>query len=195
MHRIITDKKEGLTTPARMQDRVQNNFILPDRLQPIAIPPTTPRRYLSFYQALNLRFLTEVTGDWHFMMVFYSPAGSPQVEIPLAGVGMPVDTTPVLGELGVRDMADVLVRQGILANNSHPVWAANHARAIADLAMEVIPAPYQPYTLTVNEVNQWLDTREQVDDLVQNYLIPLRQLKEGVDLAPYDDWLQTIHYQ
>ena len=92
-------------------------------------------------------------------------------------------------------MADVLVGQGILANNSHAIWVANHARAIADLAMEVIPSPYQPSTLTVNEVNQWLDSREQVDDLVRNYLIPLRQLKAGVDLVPYDDWLQTIHFQ
>ncbi len=168
--------------------------LFPEWVQPVLIPPTTPRQYLSFLQALNLRLPDELTGDWHFMMCFYCPADRPPVKIQLAGEGAAVDTIPSLGSRGIRNMADELVNQQILDNNSTPVWVANHARAIADLAMGVVGCSRQPYIVTVNEINQWLDTREQVDELVHVYLEPLRQQKEGADLALYDEWLQTIHY-
>jgi len=92
-------------------------------------------------------------------------------------------------------MADELVEKKIIVPTNHPVWTANHFRAIADLALREIGFPYQRWIITVNEVNQWLDTKKQVDELVANYLTPLRQQKKGRDRAVYEEWLQTIRFQ
>ena len=56
-------------------------------LQPIQIPPTTPRRYLSFNRALNLREPGEDTGDWHFKVMFVCAADEPPKVASLAGEG------------------------------------------------------------------------------------------------------------
>lgn len=70
---------------------------MPKRVRPVIIPPTTPRCYLSFHAALNLRLPDELTGDWHFLSAFYSPADGPPVEARLAGDGREIDTNPSLG--------------------------------------------------------------------------------------------------
>ena len=57
-------------------------------LQPVYIPPTTPRRYVSFNRALNLREPGEDTGDWHYLVMFFSAADEPQKIASLAGEGM-----------------------------------------------------------------------------------------------------------
>ena len=80
---------------------------------PIEIPPTTPWLYISFHQALNLRELDENTGDWHFNPMFYRNANQPEKKANLAGKGMTIDSTPSLGDFGVRDMAHILDHQGI----------------------------------------------------------------------------------
>ena len=167
---------------------------MPKRVRPVIIPPTTPRCYLSFHTALNLRLPNELTGDWHFLSAFYSPANGPPVEVRLAGEGMEIDTNPSLGSRGIRDMADILVKKKFLTKNSSPVWVANHARAIADWAMLALQSKFQPYAVTVDDVNQWLDTEAQVDDLISNYLIPLRRQKAGNELLKWDSWLETIRY-
>ena len=171
------------------------DHLFPEWVQPVVIPPTTKERYLSFYQALNLRRLTEVTGDWHYCHFFYCTADRPPVPVVLAGEGMAVNTNPSLGTLGIRNMADELVEKKIILPTNNPVWTANHFRAIADLALREIGFPYQRWIITVNEVNQWLDTKKQVDELVANYLAPLRQQKKGRDRAVYEEWLQTIRFQ
>lgn len=98
--------------------------MIENELQPIQIPPTTPRRYVSFNRALNLREPSEDTGDWHFKVMFFCAADEPPKVARLAGEGMRIDTTPALGELGVRDMSDELDRKKVKAKRG-PVYVAN----------------------------------------------------------------------
>jgi len=180
--------------PSLLIDLNERSSRIIGKVQLLAIPMTTRHCYISLHETLNLRLPGESTGDWHFLSTFYSPANQPPVEARRAGVGQDVDTTSSLGSLGVRDMSAILVEKGILARRNGPVWVANHVRAIADCALLALRSIHQPYAVTVDDVNQWLDTRSQIDDLVTNYLMPLRQQKKGRELAKWDAWLKTIHY-
>lgn len=192
MQHLVTERKTGLQPESSLDDRMERLLVTGGRT--LVIPHTTPQRYLSFRAALNLQMPGESTGDWHFLTTFFSPADEPPIEAKLAGEGQEVDTTPSLGSRGVRDMADVLLDRKITTNNAVPVWIANHFRAIADLAELALRSENQPYTVTVYQVNQWLDTKSQVDELVTNYLAPLRKQKKGAELAKWDAWLKTIRY-
>ncbi len=162
-------------------------------LQPIQIPPTTPRRYVSFNRALNLREPGEDTGDWHFKVMFFCSADEPPKVANLAGEGTEIDTTPTLGELGVRDMSDELARKNVKAM-SGPIYVANHYRAIADLALAELMEGRVPMTVTARAVNQWFDTEDQIATLVRDYLVPLGDQLVGEARKSYDAWLPTIQY-
>lgn len=99
----------------------------------IHIPPdTSPSRYLSGMVALNVPS-PEGTGDWHQDGTFFMGP----VRIPrglLAGPGCEWDTTPYLGQVGVIDVSSRLDAAGI-PHPEGPVWAADHARAIADMVI------------------------------------------------------------
>ena len=192
MQQLATEGQTGLHPGSSLDDRMGRLRAAGGR--PLVIPPTTPRRYLSLRAALNLRMPGELTGDWHFLTTFFSPADEPLVKARLVGDGQEVDTTPSLGSRGVRNMAGVLVQQKIMATGTGPVWVASHPRAIADLAELALRSDYRPYTVMVDDINQWLDTKEQVDDLVTHYLRPLRYKKKGYELAKWDAWLETIKY-
>ncbi len=164
------------------------------QLQPIEIPSTTPQRYISFNCALNLRAPGEDTGDWHFLVSFFCAADEPRRSASLAGHGMEIDTTPSLGDLGVRDMAEILECQNVRAN-SGPVFVANHYRAIADIAFAEVQGKHFPRRVTNRGVNQWLDTPEQVGTLVSEYLDCLPSQLSGTELALYNEWLSTIRFE
>lgn len=162
-------------------------------MQPIEIPLTTPTRYVSFNRALNVRVPQELTGDWHFKVSFFSdPDEDPKVAA-LAGVGEAVDTTPTLGDHGVRDMAPVLAQKRVITAD-YPIYFANHFRAIADLAMTDLARGRVPQIATPETVNQWLDTEDQFLTLIEEYLTPLRGQLTGAGLEAFDQWLPTIRY-
>jgi len=163
-------------------------------LQPIHIPCTTPTRYLSFNRALNLRLPDELTGDWHFELAFFCTSGEPAKAARLAGVGEATDTTPTLGDLGVRDMAAVLSQKKV-SDGAQPIYVANHFRAITDLALSDLLAGRIPPVVTRETVNQWLDTKEQVQALVELYLTPLQGQLSKAPLATFNKWLPTIRYR
>lgn len=160
-------------------------------MRPIAIPPTTPTRYLSFHAALNLRGPGELTGDWHPRAVLFALDKTLDAAV-LAGEGQPVDTTPSLGALGVREMSAELRAQGVPARV--PVWVANHPRAIADLVMLDLQAGREPMIAGARAINAWLDTEAQVDDLRERYLAPLRAQLTGEPRAILDAWLPTVRF-
>jgi len=161
-------------------------------LRPIEIPPTTPESYVSFNRALNLRLPEEDTGDWHPITAFFCHSEEyPRKRASLAGVGCPVDTTPSLGTKGVRDMSEILERQEIM-DNSGPVWFANHFRAIADLAMLYLPTGLIAKAVSVQTINQWLDTEVQIQTLTSEYLSPLRDQINEAETDDFDRWLPTI---
>lgn len=162
-------------------------------MQAIAIPKTSPRRYISFQHALNLRAEGEYTGDWHPMSAFFDE-GEQHRSAPIAGEGGTVDTTPSLGERGIRDMANILAAQDILPA-SGPVYVANHYRAIADLAMLELRDGVVPTVANSSTINQWLDTEEQVHHLITEYLVPLRSQLNDVAYHTYEQWMQTVQYE
>jgi hypothetical protein len=165
-------------------------------LRPVVIPATQPSRYISFTHALNLRFPEEDTGDWHFEPTFFDHPDRPPRDfpIPLAGVGEVVDTTPSSGTKGVRDMARILIQSQIPIPPDQAVYVANDYRAIADLAMLELQKGHQSRITTNSTINSWLDTSEQIEQLKQEYLAPLRQQLSGPSLAVFEDWISTVFF-
>jgi hypothetical protein len=159
----------------------------------IEIPPTSPLSYISFKHALNLRFPHEDTGEWHFLTAFFDDKAGNR-SVPLAGQGKNVDTIPSLGDLGIREMSQVLQAQQITSSNV-PVYVANHYRAIADLAMVQLLDGQMPTIATAQAINQWLDTEDQIDLLVTDYLMPLRSQLDKATENIFDQWIVTVRYE
>lgn len=161
-------------------------------MQALPIPETSPSHYISFKHALNIRYPDEDTGEWHFTSAFF---GNPQQcrTIPLAGEKEVVDTNPSLKDLGIREMSDVLKAQKVLMV-ARPVYVANHYRAIADLAMMQLNKNKIPSIATPRAINQWLDTEEQVNLLVEKYLAPLRTQLQSENLDLFEQWIKTVQF-
>ena len=159
----------------------------------IEIPETSPRRYISFEQALNLRCPGEDTGDWHFDTAWFDYPDGPHRTARIAGQGGLVDTTPALGERGVRDMGQVLHAQGVREGKGPPVYVANHYRAIADIAMVELAQGRVPTVATASVINQWLDTAEQIEQL-RSYLLPLRAHLGAGGREAFDTWIKTVRF-
>jgi hypothetical protein len=88
------------------------------------------KRYLSGIVAVNLPF-SEPTGDWHYTQTFLRPNGLESSRFLSAGGG------GVLGEAGLYDCAPALDAMGV-PHPPGPVYAASHARAVADIVLDAI---------------------------------------------------------
>ena len=163
------------------------------RFRPVRVPVTSPTRYVSYQAALNLRLPGEHTGDWHQETSFFTTEDNPHTLI-LAGPGGWGDSTPSLGSKGVRDMAHILA-DWVIPPDCGPVWVANHYRAIADyvvLDTEDGRCLRSPRYCPVFSINQWLDTEEQIEHLVEEYLKPLGEQFTPSARAIHDEWLPTV---
>ncbi len=159
----------------------------------IKIPVTTPTFYVSYSAALNLREPGEFTGDWHADVPFVISAEDPRV-LTLAGPGGWSDTTPSLGSKGVRDKAHLLEGKYV-APGCGPIWVANHFRAIADYVMVDTAGCWcakYPRHVPVYQINQWLNTRDEIEHLVEEYLKPLRNQLTPGEKEIHDGWLPTV---
>ncbi|NRA88160.1 MAG: hypothetical protein HRU28_12385 [Rhizobiales bacterium] len=163
-------------------------------MRPVHIPKTSPERYISFLHALNLRYPDEDTGDWHFMPSFFIKDGEADRSVVIAGKGCKVDTTPSLKDLGVREMSDILIDQGVIKVKT-PVYVANHYRAIADLVMADLLSGRRPTVAGVSDINDWLDTEEQVTTLKNEYLNLLGSQLSGQNKIIYNEWIETVGFQ
>jgi hypothetical protein len=159
----------------------------------IEIPPTSLQCYISFKHALNLRFPQEDTGEWHFLTAFFDDKKESR-SAPLAGKDKSVNTIPSLGDLGIREMSRILKAQQITSANV-PVYVANHYRAIADLAMSQLLKGQMPTIATTQAINQWLDTEDQIKQLIINYLMPLRSQLDKATENIFDQWIRTVRYE
>ena len=135
-----------------------------------------------------------MTGDWHFKVMFFCVKDEPRKKASLAGERMPVNSNHSLFDLGIRDMSKELERTGVLSGNA-PVFVANHYRAIADIAISEVQAHRFPKRVTNRCVNQGLDTPKQVETLLYHYLRRLPEQLSGRELALFNEWLLTIHYE
>lgn len=161
----------------------------------VRFPVTTPTRYLSYLFALNLRLPGEWTGDWHGDVPFITSVDNPYTIRP-AGPGGWSDTTPSLGSKGVRDMAHIVEGQYI-PHGCGPVWVANHFRAIADYVLVDTQGCWcskHPRHVPVYNISQWLNSAEEIEYLVEEYLKPLRNQLCPEERALHDAWLPTVHF-
>ncbi len=72
-------------------------------------------------------------------------------------------------------MADLLVVIDVIPEGVGPVWVANHYRAITDLVLGDVTdlrCTFIPRVAPIYTINQWLDTEEQIEHLVQEYQVP-----------------------
>ena len=159
-------------------------------LCPIAIPETSLSRYISFFQALNLRYRDENTGDWHFRDSFYQYAGDGRSAL-VAGEGCDVNTNQALGPRGVREMAEIVEAQNIRANIG-PVYVANHYRAIVDLVVLELDKRRVPMIAGNSTINQWLDTEAQIQELRDAYLLSVRMQLDDDAREVFDQWIPTV---
>ena len=119
---------------------------------------------------------------------------------PLAGPGGIVDSTPRLGSKGVRDMGRIIAGHKIQPYNG-PVYAANHYRALADIALgsltnwplHELREIEAPDILSAWEVNDMLNSEgDEIQHVIDEYLKPLRSQLKGLRKETYDWWLPTI---
>lgn len=102
---------------------------------PITIPATSRLRYLGGMAALNLPSPTG-TGDWHMEETFFRSRKKLSRSF-ISGAGCPTDTTLLLGDTGIYDCTSILDELGI-PHKSSIAYAANHARATADLVLAAV---------------------------------------------------------
>jgi hypothetical protein len=128
------------------------------------IPETTPLRYLSGLAALNIPS-ENGTGDWHMVETFMKPK-TESARLFVAGVGCADDTTPLLSSEGVFDCSKVLDRFKI----PHPkgaVFAANHARAIADMVIVTVLGGGSPNFIALDDWMPGVDDKGAVFSMLQ----------------------------
>jgi hypothetical protein len=102
---------------------------------PITIPATSRQHYLGGMAALNLPSPSG-TGDWHMEQTFFRLREKRSRSF-ISGAGCLTDTTPILGEVGIYDCTSILDDLGI-PHKSDTAYAANHARATADLVLAAV---------------------------------------------------------
>ena len=100
---------------------------------PLVLPETSLDRYVGGTAALNLPTGDGGTGDWHQEATFYQPRRNLSRSF-ISGVGCLTDTSALLGRLGIVDCTDLVDRMKI-AHKGSRVYAATHARAVADLVL------------------------------------------------------------
>lgn len=158
-----------------------------------ALPVTSRQTYISELAALNVGFNDE-GGDWHFRPHWYvmtNQFGTAEGPFPLGGEGAEFNTNPALGDLGVRDITDALLSKGYIPpTDRRPVFAANHLRAVADIVYGQTIRRHRPLT-TNGEIGAWLGS-QQMEDLKNDYLIPLRFMFSDHQRQNFDTWLATI---
>ena len=131
------------------------------------IPATSPLRYIGGMAALNLPSPTG-TGDWHMEQTFFRQREHRSRSF-ISGVGCPTDTTHILGEAGVYDCTAVLDELGI-PHESAVAYAANHARAIADLVLAAVLRGESPAFVVLDDWMPRDSDKQQVFDLLAKAL-------------------------
>lgn len=148
------------------------------------VPVTTPHRYLSGMAALNLPSVRG-TGDWHLIETFFSPKKRRSRSF-IAGVGCETDTTQQLGELGIFECSALLDDLKI-PRPAGEAYAANHARAIADLVLAAVAKGGSPDFVCVDD---WMPGEEDKREVFELLEISLPYLSEE-DRGQVRAWIEA----
>ena len=142
----------------------------------ITILPTSPTRYISDKLALNIPAPEDTTGDWHFDNMFFDVTGEGEpLPLILTGEGESLNTNHIFGSYGIHECSAALIKRGItLPEGMTEVWAANHFRAVLDMAYESVVEHGVVMRLTC-AAEDYFDTAEQKKEL----------LTKALDMLPY----------
>lgn len=146
---------------------------------PIVLPETSLDRYIGGMAALNLP-TGEGTGDWHQEQTFFQPRRKLSRSF-ISGAGCATDTTTLLGHEGIVDCTQLIDRLRI-AHQGNRVFAATHARAVADLVLGALQRGESPDFVDLDDymprpehkrtVFQLLDLAAQkLDDVLQQQVL------------------------
>ena len=142
----------------------------------VTIPKTSPTRYISDKPALNIPAPEDTTGDWHFDNMFFDVTGEGEpLPLELAGEGESLNTNHIFGSYGIHECSAALIKRGInLPEGMTEVWAANHFRAVLDMAYESLVEHGVVMRLTC-AAEDYFDTAEQKKEL----------LTKALEMLPY----------
>lgn len=137
------------------------------RETPITLPKTTRQTYLGGHAALNV--LSENgTGDWHVHDSFYIDKKKPAKSF-ISGDGCLTNTNHLLGDEGIFDCSSVL-KQMKIPFEGESAFAANHARATADLVLSAVLDSYSPNHVVLDDWMPRPSDKQQVFDLLAKAL-------------------------
>lgn len=129
----------------------------------VIIPRTSPLHYLGGMAALNLPSPLG-TGDWHMEQTFFRQRDKRSRSF-ISGIGCATDTTALLGDAGVYDCTNI-INDLQIPHESEPVFAANHARAIADLVISSILRGIVPNHIQLDDWMPRASDKQDVFDLL-----------------------------
>ena len=142
----------------------------------VTIPKTSPAHYISDKPALNIPAPEDTTGDWHFDNMFFDVTGEGEpLPLILTGEGESLNTNHIFGSYGIHECSAALIKRGItLPEGMTEVWAANHFRAVLDMAYESLVEHGAVMRLTC-AAEDYFDTAEQKREL----------LTKALEMLPY----------
>ena len=159
-----------------------------------AIPPTSITHYITDKPALNIPAPEDTTGDWHFDNMFFDVLGEGQpLPLELAGEGEALNTNHIYGSYGIHECSAALIKRGItLPEGMEQVWAANHFRAVLDMAYESLTLHGKVMRLTC-AAEDYFDTAAQKIELLTKAceMLPFLTEKQGEALKSWigGEWI------
>lgn len=140
------------------------------------IPKTSQDCYLSGMAALNLPSATG-TGDWHQVETFRPRQQRSRCFV--VGEGCEADTRDYLGSLGIFECSALLDELQI-DYPAGPVYAASHARAIADLVLVAVISGGSPEFVTLDDWMPRESDKQEVYDLLAIALPKLTPVQQQI---------------
>lgn len=148
----------------------------------------SPSLYISGQKALNIYDDERCTGDWHAAEAWH-PQQTKLGTCGIMGVGGFFNTHPYLGNKGIVDVTQTLKAMGC-PDFAPVVYAANHARAIAD--MIIVDALNQQIfsAVTLKAFDDWMPT-EQDKQKVYSLLEQAIPHLSTIEASLVKQWLMT----
>lgn len=145
------------------------------------LPITTPEHYLTGTSAMTIPSSGTSFVNWHFVETFLEG----KADYRIAGVNFP-DTTPLLGQSGVRECGDLMRRLGAPLPADTAFYSADRDRAFLDLLVSQLRHGRLPDHLRVEDC---CETEDEATHLIQQAaaLKPLLDNESQIKLL--DQWL------
>lgn len=132
-----------------------------------AFPQTTQGQYLGAIAALNIPS-GRGTGEWQMTSMLFGPHPSDKLGEYICGDGNKLNTNPLLGDAGVFDCADKLKELGVILDDGCVVYAANHARAVADLVLSAAQSGSDGATIARRyQLAEWMPKDEDKQEVFE----------------------------